>query len=60
MQGICMEFYFKLDDEEYNFILFAQKNRIIQFDTNSGNIEVLYDFNYPLKTQPNFFKINDD
>jgi len=29
MEGICMEFYFKLNEEQSIYLLFAQKSRII-------------------------------
>ena len=55
-----MEFYFKLNEEKSIYLLFAQQHRVIQFDMNTAEIEVLYDLKGPLMTQPNFFSINDD
>jgi hypothetical protein len=59
--GITMDFHFKQSQSFYrDTLIFARKERIFLFDFVTMRIKTLYKFITPLKTQPHYFKMNDD
>ena len=55
-----MNFHFKISDGPTNTILFAKYDSIIELNFETHDVHTMYQFKYPLRRQPQFFKTNSD
>lgn len=57
-----MNYHFKIieDTLERDTIIFAKIDCIFSMNFMTGEIQNIYTFKMPLKSQPQFFKTNDD
>jgi hypothetical protein len=55
LNHLCMQFYFQISKVQGEFshtLLFAKKEKILQFDYNTECVRTLCDFPAPLSKQP--------
>jgi hypothetical protein len=56
-----MNFHFRLEDSNVRtHLLFAKIDSIFELDFMTGEVNIVYKIQTPLKAQPQFFKMNDD
>lgn len=58
---VCMQFYFALtkNSRDPTSLIFAKKDRLIEFNFECEQIKTIYEFEVPLTKQPEFFQMND-
>jgi len=59
--GIAMSFYFKnIKGREPTQIIFAKRDKIINYNFETDEIKTITEFLVPLVRQPEFFTMNSD
>ena len=59
---VCMQYMFKkkVEDYDYNTLIFVKKKQIFSLNFEKETIQILYQFGTELNLQPNYFISNEE